>query len=140
MKFYVLHYSKGEERKKELLLREPRLKDATWVTDYDREEFICDFFQVMILDHNFPFFVEIWSQFQHFFCQFWFRFPISSLLFYTFQLRLDLNKFKIILKPSITAFNLLWAQNRALFHKRNIEKNNFRNVTIQALLNLRVVR
>jgi hypothetical protein len=48
MKFYVLHYSKGEvsrKRKETLLLREPRLKDATWVTDYDREEFICDFFQ-----------------------------------------------------------------------------------------------
>ena len=45
MKFYVLHYSKGDTRKKELLLREPRLKDATWITDYDREEFICDFFQ-----------------------------------------------------------------------------------------------
>ena len=45
MKFYVLHYSKGDTRKKELLEREPRLNDATWITDYDREEFICDFFQ-----------------------------------------------------------------------------------------------
>ena len=46
MKFYVLHYSKGEaaqKRKETLLLREPRLKDAQWITDYDREEFICDF-------------------------------------------------------------------------------------------------
>ena len=40
-----MHYSKGEARRKEVLLREPRLKDATWITDYDREEFICDFFQ-----------------------------------------------------------------------------------------------
>ena len=43
MKYYVIHYTKCEQRKRELIEREPWLRDATWVTKWDREDFLCDY-------------------------------------------------------------------------------------------------
>ena len=43
MKYYVIHYTGGVRRKEELLKRAPWLKDATWITKWDREDIFCDF-------------------------------------------------------------------------------------------------